>query len=43
MLASEEDWLGLEFRRVPIDVGALVATIAVSGRPGAEAMAAEYG
>lgn len=43
VLASEEGWLGLEFRRVPLDVGALVAAITASGRPGAEAMAAEYG
>ena len=42
VLASEEGWLGLEFRRVPLDIAALVEAIMASGRPGAEAMAAEY-
>ena len=43
VLASEGEWLGLEFRRVPYDVGPMVEIIRASGRPGAEDMAAEYG
>lgn len=42
VLASEGDRLALEFRRVPYAVGPLVEIIRASGRPYAEAMAAEY-
>lgn len=42
VLSSEGAWLALEFRRVPYEVGPLVEIIRASGRPDAEAMAAEY-
>ncbi|HEX6797033.1 MAG TPA: metallophosphoesterase family protein [Ktedonobacterales bacterium] len=42
VLSSEGDRLALEFRRVPYDAGPLMAIIQASGRPYAEAMAAEY-
>ena len=42
VLSSEGERLALEFRRVPYDVRPLVEIIRVSGRPDAEAMAAEY-
>jgi predicted phosphodiesterase len=43
VLTSEGDRLALEFRRMPYDAGALIATIRASGHPYAEALAAEYG
>jgi predicted phosphodiesterase len=43
VLTSEGDRLALEFRRVPYDAGALIATIRASGHPYAAALAAEYG
>lgn len=42
VLSSEGERLALEFRRVPYDVGPLMEIIRASGRPDAEAMAAEY-
>ena len=42
VLSSEGDWLALEFRRVPYDPRPLMEIIRTSGRPYAEAMAAEY-
>lgn len=42
LLTSQGDRLGLEFRRVPLDVEALVSIILSSGRPYADAMAAQY-
>ena len=43
LLTSAGDRLGLEFRRVPYDAGALSAAIRASGHPYAAALAAEYG
>jgi putative phosphoesterase len=42
ILSSESSRLSLEFRRVPLDVDALVSIILSSGRPYADAMAAQY-
>ena len=42
VLSSEAGRLSLEFRRVPLDVTALVKVILASGRPHAGAMAAQY-
>lgn len=43
VLTSEEGRLAVDFRRVPLDVTALVAAILSSGRPEAAHLAAEYG
>jgi predicted phosphodiesterase len=42
VLASEGDGLGLEFRRVPFDVEALIAAYRTSGRPHAESSIEKY-
>jgi putative phosphoesterase len=42
LLTSEGDYLSLEFRRVPLNVDALVGIILSSGRPYADAMVAQY-
>jgi predicted phosphodiesterase len=43
LLTSAGDRLALEFRRVPFDAEALIAVYRASGRPYAEAAAAQYG
>jgi putative phosphoesterase len=42
ILSSEGNRLSLEFRRVPLDVDALVSIILSSGRPYADELAAQY-
>lgn len=42
VLTSEDERLAVEFRRVPLAVGSLIAGIRASGHPYAEAMIAEY-
>jgi predicted phosphodiesterase len=42
LLRCEGDYVGLEFRRVPLDIDALVGVILSSGRPYADALAAQY-
>ena len=43
ILTCDDDTLGVEFRRVPYDVKALVATIRSNGMPFADALAHRYG
>lgn len=42
VLAADAGTLSLEFRRVPFDIERLAAIVRASGRPNAEAMAAQY-
>jgi predicted phosphodiesterase len=42
ILTIEQDTLGLEFRRVPFDVDALIAVYQTCGRPYAEEAVAQY-
>jgi diadenosine tetraphosphatase ApaH/serine/threonine PP2A family protein phosphatase len=43
LLTVEDQRLGLEFRRVPFDVDALISVYQASGRPYADTAAAQYG